>query len=224
MAAPMLRARHGALLCAPPSLMAFKGRVVHQGRPLANALVSVLGRTGEAITDDDGRFEWRPDPAPPFEILVIEAGGAYLQPVVIRALDPEQELVVTVAALVSDSVTVSGSAPSVESTPASGTTTISGADVALRQPANLVQALEHVAGVNQVSEGQAAVPAIRGLARGRTLILLDGARVSSERRVGPSATYLDPVVVDGVDVVVAQGRSATDLTRLAGSSRYGRAV
>ena len=60
---------------------------------------------------------------------MIEAGGAYLQPVVIRALDPEQELVVTVAALVSDSVTVSGSAPSVESTPASGTTTISGADV-----------------------------------------------------------------------------------------------
>ena len=42
-----------ALLCAPPSLMAFKGRVVHQGRPLANALVSVLGRTGEAITDDE---------------------------------------------------------------------------------------------------------------------------------------------------------------------------
>ena len=55
-----------------------------------------------------------------------------------------------------------------------------------------MQALENVAGVNQVSEGQAAVPAIRGLARGRTLILIDGARVSSERRVGPSATYLDP--------------------------------
>ena len=69
----------------------------------------------------------------------------------------------------SESLTVSGSAPSITSSPAAGTTTVSGRDIAVRQPSNLMQALENVAGVNQVSEGQAAVPAIRGLARGRTL-------------------------------------------------------
>ena len=188
---------------------AFKARVVdQQGRPVAGATVSILGKTGEAITDGEGRFEWQPDPPPPFEIFVIDAAGTYARPVIITALDPSAELLVTIAPLVAESVTVTGSAPSIESTPAAGNTTISGRDVAARQPSNLMQAIENVAGVNQVSEGQAAVPAIRGLARGRTLILIDGARVSSERRVGPSATFLDPTVIESVDVSRGPGSVA----------------
>lgn len=196
-------------LALPLPAWAFKGRVVDdQGRPVANATVSILGRTGEAITDQDGRFEWKPDPPPPFEILVIDAGGNYSKPVIVSELNAERELTVTITQLVSESVMVTGSAPSIESTPAAGTTSVSGRDVAVRQPTNLIQALENVAGVNQVSEGQAAVPAIRGLARGRTLILIDGARVSSERRVGPSATYLDPAMVEGIDVARGPGSVA----------------
>ena len=199
------------LICflLPLPAFAFKARVVdQQGRPVAKATVSILGRTGEATTDQDGRFEWKPDPPPPFEILVIDAGGNYSKPVIIDALNPETELVVTITPLVSESVMVSGSAPSIEATPGAGTTSISGRDVAVRQPTNLMQAVENVAGVNQVSEGQAAVPAIRGLARGRTLILIDGARVSSERRVGPSATYMDPAIVESVDVARGPGSVA----------------
>jgi outer membrane receptor protein involved in Fe transport len=196
-------------LLSPLSAFAFKGRVVDQsGRPVAKATVSILGRTGEAITDQDGRFEWRPDPPPPFEILVIDAGGTYNRPILISELPADAELLITVSPIVSESVTVSGSAPSIESTPGSGTTSLSGRDVAVRQPSNLMQALENVAGVNQVSEGQAAVPAIRGLARGRTLILIDGARVSSERRAGPSATYLDPSLIEAVDVARGPGSVA----------------
>ena len=196
-------------LVFPTTALAFKGRVVdQQGRPVPNATVSILGRPGEAITDRDGRFEWKPDPPPPFEILVIDAAGTYSRPVIISALNAESELSITISPLVNESITVSGSAPSIESTPAAGTTSLSGRDVDVRQPANLVQALENVAGVNQVSEGQAAVPAIRGLARGRTLILIDGARVSSERRVGPSATFMDPAVFEGVDVARGPGSVA----------------
>jgi len=198
-----------AALACPTSAFALKGRVVdQQGRPVANAIVSVLGRPGEAITDADGRFNWQPDPTPPFEILVIDAAGTYARPVLIKRLDAGQELIVTIAPLLSESVTVSGSAPSIEATPAAGTTSVSGRDVAVRQPANLIQAIENVAGVNQVSEGQAAVPAIRGLARGRTLILIDGARVSSERRAGPSATYMDAGTIEAVDVARGPGSVA----------------
>lgn len=196
------------LVSASPAF-AFKARVVdEQGKPVAKATVTILGRTGETITDNDGRFEWKPDPPPPFEILVIDAGGTYSRPVLISELNGDQELVITIAPLVSESLTVTGSAPSIETTPASGTTSISGRDVAVRQPANLMQALENVAGVNQVSEGQAGVPAIRGLARGRTLILIDGARVSAERRAGPSATFLDPTIVESVDVSRGPGSVA----------------
>jgi hemoglobin/transferrin/lactoferrin receptor protein len=187
---------------------AFRGRVVDQdGRPVANATISILGRTGEAITNQDGRFVWQPDPPTPFEILVIDSAGNYSRPILIETLSTE-ELLVTIAPILNESVTVSGSAPSIESTPGAATSSLSSRDVAVRQPTNLMQAIENVAGVNQVSEGQAAVPAIRGLARGRTLILIDGARVSSERRVGSSATFLDPSLIEGVDVSRGPGSVA----------------
>jgi hemoglobin/transferrin/lactoferrin receptor protein len=195
-------------VCLSSPAFAFRGRVVDRdGKPVANATISILGRTGEAITNQDGRFVWQPDPPTPFEILVIDAAGNYSRPILIEALSAD-ELLVTIAPILNESVTVSGSAPSIESTPGAATASLSARDVAIRQPTNLMQAIENVPGVNQVSEGQAAVPAIRGLARGRTLILIDGARVSSERRVGASATFLDPSLIEGVDVSRGPGSVA----------------
>ena len=117
----------------------------------------ILGRTGEAVTDADGRFRWQPDPTPPFEILVVLPDGTYMKPVTVDRLG-DGTATMTVQPLVSEAVMVTGSAPVIESSPAAGTTTVSGRDVAVRQPTNLMQAVENVAGVNQVSEGQAAVP------------------------------------------------------------------
>jgi outer membrane receptor protein involved in Fe transport len=131
-----------------------------------------------------------------------------MRPVWIEELPAGAELELTVEPLASDAIVVSGSAPGIESTPAAGTTTIAASEIAARQPSNLVQALENVAGVSQVSEGQAAVPAVRGLFAGRTLILVDGARVTSERRVGPSATFLDPEMFDSVEVSRGPGSVA----------------
>ena len=196
------------LLLTAASATALEGRVLDaQGRPIAGAEVSILGRVGEARTDADGRFTWVPDPSPPFEVLVIAPGGIYMKPVLVERL-PEGPLELTFQPLVNEVLTVSGSAPSIDASAGAATATLTAAEIHVRTPANLVQALENVAGVNQVSEGQAAVPAIRGLARGRTLILIDGARVSSERRVGPSATYLDPDVIEGVEVARGPGSVA----------------
>lgn len=198
-----------ASLLWPAGLFAWEGRVVTiDGRPLVGATVSILGQRGEAITGPDGHFAWQPDPSPPFEILVVLADGTYMKPVLVERLATGERQLIVVEGLLSEAVTVSGSAPGIESTPAAGTTTLSGREVDLRQPANLVQAVENVAGVSQVSEGQAAVPAVRGLARGRTLIIIDGARVTSERRAGPGATFLDPSVIDGVDVARGPGSVA----------------
>jgi iron complex outermembrane receptor protein len=49
---------------------------------------------------------------------------------------------------------------------------------------------------------------LRGLARGRTLILVDGARVTSERRAGPSATFLDPATLEAVEIARGPGSVA----------------
>jgi outer membrane receptor protein involved in Fe transport len=190
------------------SAEAFVGRVVNaQGEPVAGAEITILGRAGESRTDSDGRFTWTPDPPPPFEILVVAPGGVYMKPVLVEKL-PQGVLEITVLPLVNEVVTVSGSAGSIEATPGAGTATLTATEIRSRAPANLAQALENVPGINQVSEGQAAVPAVRGLARGRTLILIDGARVSSERRVGPSATFLNPEVIEGVEVARGPGSVA----------------
>jgi iron complex outermembrane receptor protein len=202
----------GILLLLPSSgLWALEGRVVlaDTEEPVANAEVTILGRTGAALTDAEGRFTLQPDPMVPFEILVIMPGERYMKPYLVESIPEEGPLVVRVSPLVEESITVTaGAAPDIDSAPASGTTLLSRTDIEVRQPANLIQALENVPGVNKVSEGQAAVPAIRGLARGRTLILIDGARVTTERRAGPSGAYLDPFLLEGIQVSRGPGSVA----------------
>lgn len=189
---------------------ATEGRLIDKktGAPVAHAEVIVVGSTGSVRTDADGRFTLKPDPSGPFELLVILAGGKMAKPIRIDHLEATGILTISLESVVDASLIVSGVAPSIDASPGSGLTLLSGTEIASRTPANLLQALENVAGVSQVSEGQAAVPAIRGLAQGRTLIMIDGGRVTSERRVGPSATFLDPSVIESVDVARGPGSVA----------------
>ncbi len=179
------------------------------GTAVAGAQVTVLGRALSARTDQEGRFTLTPDPSLPFELLVSLPGGRYMKPVLIETIPDDGIVTVRVEPVVFESVTVTaGVAPDIQSTPASGMTLLSETEIEIRQPGNLTEALENVPGVFSVSEGQASVPAIRGLAQGRSLILIDGARVTSERRVGPSATYLDPFVLEGLQVSRGPGSVA----------------
>lgn len=179
------------------------------GEPLAGAEVTILGHPGERFTDAEGRFTWQPSPPPPFEVLVILPGGRFMKPVLVDRLPASGTLDIHVEGLMNESITVAaGAAPSIEATPASGTTMLTGGEIAARAPANIAQALENVPGVSSVSEGQAAVPTIRGFSGGRTLILIDGARVTSERRAGASATFLDPFSLDSVEVSRGPGSVA----------------
>jgi hemoglobin/transferrin/lactoferrin receptor protein len=189
----------------------FEARVVDKvtGHPIANAEVNILNYPGQRITGPDGRITWHPAPPPPFEVLVILPGGRYMKPVLVEKLPEAGPLDIAVETLVSEAVTVqAGAAPSIETTPANGTTLVTLDDMMTRAPVNLTQSLENVAGVASVSEGHAAVPAVRGLAGGRTVILIDGARVTAERRVGPSATFLDPFSLDSVEVSRGPGSVA----------------
>lgn len=190
---------------------AFSGRLedARTGAPVAGAEVTIVGQTGSARSDANGRFTWTGDVRPPFVVLVVMRDGRVARPVQVERLDATAVLTILVEAAVAEDVTVAaGVAPSIDTSPGAALTLLSARELALRTPANLMQAIESVPGVSQVSEGQAAVPAVRGLARGRTLVLIDGSRVVSERRVGPSATFLDPAVVGGVDVSRGPGSVA----------------
>lgn len=196
-----------ALLAWADAAAAFDGRVVdaRTGAPLAGVHVTIVGHTGSAMTDRDGRFAWRPDPRPPFDVIVMLQGGRMTQPVRVQALptSPGVPLVVAVSELLHEQVLVAGVAPHLDVAPGAGMTLVTGEHIAARSPATLAQALEDVAGASATSDGQAAVPTLRGLARGRTLILIDGGRVTAERRAGPSASFLDPGLI--ASIVVARG-------------------
>ena len=196
----------GPLAAAPAAV---EGRVVLQGAgtPLPDAEVSVVGRPGSVRTDAEGRFTWAPPPAPPFDVLVSLPGGRSARLVRVERLDSPLTLEVSYA--VSEALTVTaGVAPGTEGGPANATATLTAEDLGARVTANLGQAIENVAGASTASEGQAAVPVLRGLARGRTLVLIDDARVTAERRVGPSATFLDPTAIEAVEVSRGPGSVA----------------
>lgn len=193
----------------------FGGRVVDEGgAPVAGALVSIVGATGTARTDADGRFTWEPAPSVPFQAIIVLPNGVVARPVLVDTLAAGERI--QVSGLTDESITVLGAASSIDSTPGAATTILSSRQIAQRNPEHLMQALETVPGINQVSEGHAAVPAVRGMARGRTLFLIDGARVSAERRVGASATFLDPSVIEGVDVARGPGSVAYGSDALGG--------
>ena len=195
----------------------FEGRLVQQdsSTPVAGAVVSIVGMAGSAKTDADGKFTWTPVPAVPFQIIVILPGGEVARPVLIETLG-SGVTTIPVRSLSDEAVTVLGAAPSINATAGAATSVLSSRQIAQRNPENLMQALETVPGVNQVSEGHASAPAVRGLARGRTLLLIDGGRVSSERRVGPSGTFMDPAVVEGIDIARGPGSVAYGSDALGG--------
>jgi outer membrane receptor protein involved in Fe transport len=181
---------------------------------VAGATVTIAGMPGTVKTDADGAFAWEPSPAPPFQIIVVLPGGQVARPIDVHRTDGNAEL--RVDPLASESLTVVGAAPSLAITPAAASTLLSQEQIARRSPEHLLQALETVPGISQVSEGHAAAPAIRGLARGRTLLLIDGGRVSSERRAGPSATFADPEAFAGIDVARGPGSVAYGSDALGG--------
>jgi len=186
------------------------GRVIdiRSGKPVVGADVTIVGARETSRTDADGRFTWPALPPPPFLVVVMLQNGRALTPVRVAAVDDASLAVIAIEAGVSETVTVRGAAPGIDVAPGASSVTITDADIALSRPMNLAQALDHVPGTGTISQGQGAAPAIRGLARGRTLVLVDGARVSAERGAGANASFLDPATLARIDLARGPGSVA----------------
>ena len=66
---------------------------------------------------------------------------------------------------------------------------------------NVAEAVEKVPGVAMVGKGGYSMsPAIRGLAEHRILLLIDGVRITSERRIGASASFINLNNIDHIEV------------------------
>lgn len=190
-----------ALSIATPAL-ALGGTVIdaRSGLPIANADVTIVGQRGAARTGADGTFEWALPVAPPLVFLVILPDGRVSRPMRVTTLDESARIRLLVEPAFAESMVVTGAAPAIDISAGSSTSLLTAGDIDLRHPLNVGEMLENVPGVSVISEGQSATPAIRGLARGRTAIMVDGSRASSERRAGANAAFLDPAIVERVDI------------------------
>lgn len=198
------------MLGAPPQAPPRLGIVIEagSGQPVAGASVAIVGIPGSVRTGQDGRFTWPVLPSPAFVVMVIRPDGSAARPVRLSGIDPSAEIRVEIETGWNETLTVRGAAPDIAVSAGASISSETAAGLALRQPVTLAQALENVPGVSWISEGQGATPSIRGLARGRTLILVDGARVSTERGAGPNASFLDPSSLARVDVSRGPGSVA----------------
>ncbi len=81
-------------------------------------------------------------------------------------------------------------------------TVVSKGDLTEAMPANVTEGLSATPGVAALgSGGFSLVPSVRGLARRRVLYLVDDARLSSERRTGPNASFINPEDVERIEVL-----------------------
>ncbi|MCM2269385.1 MAG: TonB-dependent receptor [Thermoanaerobaculia bacterium] len=175
------------------------------GRPAAGYSVSIVGGAVTVPCAADGSFRLDPAPSPPFRLVAAAPNGELSAPIEVAAV-PDGLVELTLSAVVRDAVTVvSGIAPGLDLLPASAAVVVSSEALEQRPPQRLVDALESVAGASKLGEGADSVPALRGLARGRTLILVDGARVTAERRAGPAATFVDPATLASIEVLRGPG-------------------
>lgn len=197
-------------LFAPALAGAFDGLLLRpDGSLAAGYQVSVVGRPISVTADAEGRFRISPDPALPFRLVATSPGGEVSAPIDVTEIPADTPLVAMIPATFQDSVTVaSGVAPGLETPPAAATTIVGQEDLEQRRPHRLVDAVQGVAGVSRSEEGPTGVPAIRGLTRGRTLVLLDGARVTTERRAGASAAFVDPFTLASVEIARGPGSVA----------------
>ncbi|RPI99403.1 MAG: hypothetical protein EHM31_10210, partial [Candidatus Aminicenantes bacterium] len=81
-------------------------------------------------------------------------------------------------------------------------TVVSGETLADKLVANINDGLQDVPGVGALgTAGFSLVPSVRGLARRRVLYLVDGARLESDRRTGPNASFVSPEDIERVEVL-----------------------
>lgn len=191
-----------APLFALPALAAVQGVVTSpQGNPIEGALVEHAQSGQSRTTDALGRFSF-PELEPPvslrlthprFQAAEVEVTAVGGTPTYVLA--PKQE--------VFDQILVSA-----RREPALGLEAVSVAVTSLTPaelpapPSSLVELIEDTAGVAENGQGgRFQAYSIRGVAGQRVLTSVAGMRLVTERRAGATASFVDPLLMGGAEVV-----------------------
>jgi len=195
----------GGISGVPGSTRELRGRVqTPEGRPIGGAVVlhrasglkTETGRDGHfrLILETEGRI-WLEIIHPDYhdDRITVPEGreDAPLSVVLAPYIKQREEIVVTALRYPEPSFRV----------PAAGAV-VSGEALSESRAVHLAAGVENVPGVSLLgSGGFSLVPSIRGLARNRVLFLVDFARISSDRRTGPNASFIPPEDMDRIEIL-----------------------
>ncbi|MBK9966422.1 MAG: TonB-dependent receptor [Holophagales bacterium] len=198
-------------LLAVRPLEAARYRVVDEnGKPVPAARVSIQGRAGSVAADAQGELRLDAEPALPFEVGIFAPSGAWLGIVRVESRLPGDAVrdLVLPAARSTEVFVSAGTAASLLAPPANPVSLVSKRELDERQPSRLSDTVDTLPGISKSDESTSSVPVVRGLSRGRTLLMIDDGRVSAERRAGASASFLNPFALESVEIVRGPGSVA----------------
>ena len=182
-----------------------KGRVVSlDGRPVVGAVVSTRSAEGSTKSDADGGFVLTVPDGDRIR-LTVEHPDYFAETLTLSAKEASASVLVRLAPLIRQTAEVSVTAlrypePSVKIPAAQ--TVITTELLEERLAPNITEALAQTPGVTPLgSGGFSLVPSIRGLARRRILVLVDNARITSDRRTGPNASFVNPEDLERIEVL-----------------------
>jgi len=182
-----------------------KGKVVSlDGKPVAGAVVAERTSAASAKTDAEGVFALTiPDGAR--VRLSVSHPDHFSEELAPSAKEVSAGLLVKLIPLIRQTAEVSVTAlryPEPATKIPAAQTVIPTELLEERLAPNITEALAMTPGVTPLgSGGFSLVPSIRGLARRRILVLVDNARVASDRRTGPNASFVNPEDLERIEVL-----------------------
>jgi outer membrane receptor protein involved in Fe transport len=193
------------LLAAGASAAEVKGIVVSPAQhPVAGAVVLHRPSGAKTETDASGAFVLGLPDGERFILEVIHP-DYYEREFQLGPKELARKIVLVLVPLIKQSEEVIVTAlryaePSMNLPAASSV--IMGETLAEKMAPNINDALQEVSGVASIGTGGfSLVPTIRGMARRRVLYLIDGARLESDRRTGPNASFLSPEDIERIEVL-----------------------
>jgi len=197
------------IFCFSLSAGTVKGRVLDdQGKPLANVKVEVLDTPISTQTEPDGVFLLEdmdkgkmfvtfshPDYISRTIQVIVEKIPDEMIEISLRAKNP-------ILMTIKEEITVTAEADSIIDINLPSHRTILPSSVLTEMgTSNLAESVDKVPGVAAVGKGgYSMVPAIRGLAEHRILLLVDGIPITSERRIGASASFISLGDIDRIEI------------------------
>ena len=180
-----------------------RGKVITiDGRPLEGAYVFYLSK--KAVTDEKGCFSLEIEEKKKIRLTVTHEEYVGKE-IILTSKDYLREIIITLVPYIRQSEEVVVTAmryPEPLTHVPAAETVITGENINEKMCPNIAEVISDYPGVSNIGIGGFnKVPSIRGLARRRVLILIDNARIWSDRRTGPDASFMNPYDIEKIEIL-----------------------